>query len=88
VTNKGDDGGKEKPQSDDGRQGLDQIGLAAGQAYAETADAARRTIGQAGEALRAAADSGQNALGAEAERRPVTLLLAALAVGFIFGRAL
>lgn len=57
-------------------------------AYEDTAQAAHHTIERAGKAARALAGSGHDALSAEAQHRPVALALAALALGFILGRAL
>ncbi len=57
-------------------------------AYGEAKIAARRTLDQAEGTVRSLVDSGRETLVVEAERRPVTLALAALAIGFIFGRAL
>jgi len=56
--------------------------------YAETMEAARRGIDHASGVISTAAHSGQDALAREAEARPVTLFLAALAAGFILGRVL
>jgi hypothetical protein len=58
------------------------------EAVGEALAAARRTLDQARKALEAAAAAGDEAIAAEVEERPLTAVLVALAVGFIFGRAL
>jgi len=66
----------------------DGVRASGGDPYGETVEAARRTIERAGEVASTAARTGQDALAREAQERPVTLFLAALAAGFILGRAL
>jgi hypothetical protein len=63
-------------------------GGAASTAEAQVAQAARRTYAQAGRTLRVSAERGEDILVTAAREHPVSTVLAALAVGFLFGRAL
>jgi hypothetical protein len=56
-------------------------------AYGRTVEAARRTYERAGVAARTAVQRGEANIVERAEARPVTMVLAALAIGFVFGRA-
>jgi ElaB/YqjD/DUF883 family membrane-anchored ribosome-binding protein len=75
-------------ETEAGSGGEAGAGAGDGEAVAEGVAAARRTLDQARKALEAAAAAGDEAIAAEVEERPVTAVLVALAVGFIFGRAL
>jgi ElaB/YqjD/DUF883 family membrane-anchored ribosome-binding protein len=57
-------------------------------ALEDAAASARRTLVQADATLRSAAHGGEEMLVTAVRERPLTTVLAALAVGFLFGRAL
>jgi hypothetical protein len=65
----------------------DRLGAANLDSYAKAVDAAKRTYERANATLRAATQEGQEVLAAEAQQRPLTVLLATLAIGFLVGRA-